>query len=701
MKFSCQPDDTATALANTRPASYAPAMSDTTTTAAPEHPILADQPPISLATARAWEKSGDVARADATYAALYNQKAPDPAIMIAWSRLRRRQGDAQNADRMLEVASRAGGGAPVLIEMAAALIDQGRAEQAAALLRQASTAGRSPAMDYQVGRWEALNRRLPQAANLFRAVTRADPNHLEARYALARTLVLMGEPAEALGAYTALLKRDPGNRQIMAELAHLHGTQGRFADALALYEKIAESGIDLVREFSQVALGMMHVCDWSARERLTARLAARMETGRPGIFETYALLAATDDPALHRRMAECFAAAIRAISAKRDRPAPRAIAAAGTRLRIGYLSGDFSQHATSLLLAGVIEAHDRGRFEIFAYDYSPDDGSPTRARILAAFDHVVRLPDTESPSASAARIAADEIDILIDLKGYTERSRTEIMALRPAPVQVNFLGYVATQAAEWIDFVIADHTILPAGQQENWSEQFIGLPGSAWPSDRTRPTPEPDTDRAAHGLPAQGTVFACFNNPFKITPETFAAWMRILHATPGSVLWLFEGNPYVAPNLRAAASAAGIDPARLVFARPATLDAHLARHACADLFLDTWPFGAHTTGVDALWAGLPVLTCPGQSAASRAGASLLHAVGLPALIATSPDDYVDHAVSLAGDPGRLATLRAQLIAARDTAPLFDATEFARGLEDAFLAMADPARQGAPTAKSFT
>jgi protein O-GlcNAc transferase len=576
--------------------------------------------------------------------------------------------------------------------MAAVLIDQGQGERAGEILRQAARSGRSPALDYEVARWEALHRRLPQAATLFRAVTRADPNHLQARYGLARTLALMGHADEAAGAYTALLKRDPDNRQILSELAYLRGTQRRFAEALALYDRLEQTGADMVREISQVALGMMHVCDWSVRESLTARLASRMSVVRPAIFETYALLAGADDPALHRRMAERFAGALRDASATRERPAPRPIGPADRRLRIGYLTGDFNQHATALLLAGVIEAHDRAAFEIFAYDYSPEDGSPMRARMVAAFEHFVRLGD-ESPSASAARIAADEIDILIDLKGYTERSRTEILCLRPAPVQVSFLGYAGTQGAEWIDYVIADATVLPPEQQSHWVEQAVRLPASAWPSDRSRPLPDAPADRAAYGLPADGVAFACFCNPFKITPAMFANWMEILRRVPGSVLWLYEANALAPGNLRREARAAGIDPARLVFAPPVALEEHLARHACADVFLDTAPFGAHTTGLDALWAGVPMVTCRGESMASLAGASLLRAAGLPELIASDNAGYVELAVGLATDPARRLALRAHLLAGRDNSPLFDAAAFARALERAFLQMAAASREG--------
>ncbi len=646
----------------------------------------------SLQAARARIVAGDLPGADALYAALYDQRAPDPAVMLEWSRLRRRAGDTKNAASMLDIAQRAGGGVPVLIEMASLLIDEQQGARAEPLLRQAARSGRSVALDYEVGRWEAMNNRLPQAAALFRGVTRAEPRHLAARYALARTLMLMGQTDEAEGAYAALLKRDPDNLRIMSELAHLHGSRARYAQALALYEKMQAAGVDVVRELSQIMLGMMHVCDWSVRDALTARLAARMRTGQPAVFETYALLAAADDPVLHRQMGEIFAGALRAVCQTRARPAPRNVGPAERRLRIGYVSGDFNQHATSLLLAGVMEAHDRTRFEVFAYDHSQEDGSPMRARMRAAFEHFVQLGD-EPPAVCAARIAADGIDILVDLKGYTERSRTEIFVLRPAPVQVQFLGYVGTQAGEWIDYVIADAIVLPQDQQTNWTEQAVRMPFSYYPNDRSRPVPAPSSDRAAQGLPADCVVFASFSNPFKITPAVFAAWMEILTRMPDSVLWLYEGNAFVAGNLRAHAAKAGVDARRLVFAQPAALDAHLARHGCIDLYLDTTPYGAHTTGADALWAGAPMLTCMGQSWASRVGASLLQAVGLPELITTDLRAYTELALSLAADAPRLAALRAHLLAARETSPLFDAVAVARGLEGAYESMAHAARQG--------
>ncbi len=637
---------------------------------------------------------GDLAQADALLRALYRPGVTDSVLMQAWGRLRRRAGDLKNAALMLEQAVRGPVGVGAMADFAAVLIDSGRLQDAATVLRQAPTptgAVRAAALEFERGRLQEASRQFDAAAATYRSAMRTDPGHSDSRLALARLLVRTGQHLEAERAYTALLTRYPDHAQALSDLGWLYGSQRRFHDSLRCYDRIEALGRDVTNNVSMVALGMMHKCDWSMRDALRDRLVARFAKNRPCVVEAYAMLALTDDPASHRQMATCMAGAMRAHTARLPRPAPRGIG--GGKLKIGFLCGDFHQHATSLLLAGVIEAFDRDRFELTAYDYSPEDNSPIRARMIAAFAHFVRLGN-ETQTQSAARIAADGIDILVDLKGYTERTRTEIMALRPAPVQASFLGYVGTLAAEWIDYVIADATVLPFSQSAHWAEKIVHLPGSYYPNDRGRPTPPPDRDRGAHGLPAEGFVFACFNNPFKLSPEFFAVWMDLLLAVPGSVLWLYEGNEFMAASLRSAAQAAGVAPDRLVFTKPASLEAHIARHGCIDLFLDTAPYGAHTTGVDALWAGVPVLTCAGASFASRVGASLLHAVGLPELITESLADYKALALALAGDAARLAALRDRLAAARDTASLFDAAAFARGLEDAFTTMAERHRAGA-------
>ncbi len=650
----------------------------------------------SLDDAQAAILRGDFSGAEAMFRALHNPVAADAAVLMAWSRLRRRVGDADGALTMLRAAAKAGGAGAVALDTASLLLDLGRVDQATPFLREAASAGKGSALDFETARWEAANRRFDRAAALFRALVKAEPRHVPARLGYARAVRDAGRLGEAETAYTALLNRAPDHATALSELAYLYGMQRKFAQALALYERLEAAGAEVTRELSQVALGVMHMCDWSQRDAILGKLAARVARPEPCIQETYALLAGVDDPVLHRQMADRFAAVLRRVSEKRLRPAARQVGPAGQRLRVGYLSGDFNQHATSLLMAGVLQAHDRSKFEVFAYDYSIEDGSATRAKMKTVFEHF-RIIEKEGPSNAAARIAADGIDILVDLKGYTERTRSEIVALRPAPVQVNFLGYVGTQGGDWIDYVIADETVLPEAEYANWTETPVLMPASYYPNDRGRPATPAQADRAAHGLPADAVVFCCFNNPFKISPEIFAVWMGLLRDVAGSVLWLYEGNEFMAGNLRAAAAAAGVDPGRLYFAKPMTLEAHLARHACADMFLDTTPYGAHTTGADALWAGLPIVTCLGRSFASRVGGSLLRAVGLPELVCSTLEDYAALARALAADAPRRASLRNHLIAARETAPLFDAVAFCRTLERAYSEMAARAREGLPAA----
>jgi protein O-GlcNAc transferase len=646
----------------------------------------------TLNTARAREAEGDLAGAEAVYRALHNPNIADPALLIGWSRLRRRLGDQQNAAAMLQAADRAGGGPAVLVDMAGLLLDQGRADDATPLLQRAAQAGRGPALDFEVARWESAHGRHEQAATLYRALMKHDPKQLAPRLGYARCQVALNRPAEAETAYTSLLQRDPKNLQALAEFAALQARQNRFAQAVALYDRMEAAGSDVVHELSQIALAQMFLCIWDGREALLDRLAARVRNPKPCIMDTTALLAGRDDPELHRQMGERMAGALQAVSARRERPAPRPVGPADRKLRIGYLCGSFTQHTIGMQLAGVLEAHDRDRFELTAYDYSPEDSSLVRARIKAAFQTWVDI-SAIGPVTAAQRIVADEIDVLVDLNGYTQGTRSEIIVLRPAPIQVNFLGYPATQAGEWTDYVIADTTVLPDTEFANWTEQPVLMPYSCIPNDRTRPAPEPEIDRFAQGLPAEAVVFAAFTNPFRISPEIFTAWMDILRAVPGSALWLFEANTVMAANLRTAAQGHGIDPDRLVLAPAIALEQHIARHACADLFLDTFPSSAHTAVADALWAGLPAITYAGSAWPSRTGASLLRAAKLPDLVTHSLEAYTSLAISLAGDPNLRTSLRTHLLKARDAAPIFDAEQFARGLESAYTTMAERARAG--------
>ena len=364
-------------------------------------------------------------------------------------------------------------------------------------------------------------------------------------------------------------------------------------------------------------------------------------------------------------------------------------------MRIGYLSSDFHDHATAYLIAELIERHDRDRFEIHGYSYGADPGGDMRARLVSAFDRFSDI-DALSHRDAAARIRADDIDILVDLKGHTYRARPKILAFRPAPVQVNYLGFPGTMGAPFIDYIVADNFIVPRDRQMLFAEKLAYLPDCYQPND-TRREIAAAPSRAECGLPAQGFVFCGFNNSFKITPAFFAIWMRLLQQVPGSVLWLLESNALVRRNLSAAAFAADVDPARLVFAPILKHRDHLARHRHADLFLDTLPCNAHTTASDALWAGLPVLTCAGETFAGRVAGSIVRAVGLAELVASSPRDYEALALALARDPARLDDIRSRLDAGRASLPLFDMAKHTRDLEALYTRMDENWRSSRPAA----
>ena len=355
---------------------------------------------------------------------------------------------------------------------------------------------------------------------------------------------------------------------------------------------------------------------------------------------------------------------------------------ADDRIRLGYVSANFHDHAVAHLMAELFEIHDRKRFEVFGFDYGPNDDSPIRLRLEQAFDHFVDV--RELNDAEAAQKMADlEIDIAVDLMGYTGDSRPAILAHRPAPVQVNYLGYPGTMGAEFIDYILVDPFVVPAEQQPYFTEKLVHLPDCYQVNDSKRPIAPVTPLRAACGLPEEGFVFCCFNNNYKITATIFDIWMRLLQGVAGSVLWLLRDNEVAERNLRNEAQARDVEPERLIFAPRVKAPAHLARHRVADLFLDTLQYNAHTTASDALWAGLPVLTCPGRTFAGRVAGSLLRASGLPELVTNSLGDYESLALKLASNPEQLHRLRNNLAANRATAPLFDTDRFRQHIEAAY------------------
>ncbi|HUO54693.1 MAG TPA: UDP-N-acetylglucosamine-peptide N-acetylglucosaminyltransferase [Rhodoblastus sp.] len=439
-----------------------------------------------------------------------------------------------------------------------------------------------------------------------------------------------------------------------------------------------------------------HMCEWEHFDRRQAYVRARLAESEGDRLSPFLLLAEPGVTGAEHRLAseQWMRGRIEVASAERERldfkfPDRRR---SGRPIKLGYLSNDFHDHATAILLIEMLEAHDRARFETRAYSYGADDGKTMRPRLVQAFDHFTDIGALSDIEAAQA-IHRDDVDILIDLKGFTRNSRTSILALRPAPIQVNFLGYPGTLGPGLCDYIITDSFCTPAASAPDFDEAFACLPHSYQPRGQ-RAGLAAAPPRGALGLPETGVVFCCFNQAYKFTPEVFDVWGRLLAAVPGSVLWLLAA-PWAEGNLRNAARAQGVDGSRLIFAPDMPQADHLARLQRADLAFDTSPYGAHTTASDALWAGVPIITLPGATFASRVAGSLLHAVGMPELIATDEDDYFALAFGLAQDSGALARCKAKLAANRLTEPLFDVEAYTRAIESLFATMWLRYRDGLP------
>ena len=455
----------------------------------------------------------------------------------------------------------------------------------------------------------------------------------------------------------------------------------RLDEALASYDKALALKPDHAHAFSGIADCVNRICDWRRMKNVADDVIAHVAEER-SIISPFLLLGYSGDPALQLQCARNFVAD--------EVPSlPRPLWTGETwrhdKLRVAYLSADFHGHATTCLMAELFERHDRSRFEIIGVSFGVDDRSEMRKRLVAAFD---QFHDVRGKSdGEVAKLLHDlQVDIAIDLKGHTQDLRPGILAYRPAPIQASYLGFPGTMGAEFIDYIIADKTVAPFEHQPFYTEKIVHLPDCYQVNDAKRKIAERMPTRQEAGLPEKGFVFCCFNNNWKITPDVFSVWMRLLHAVEGSVLWLLGDNESAERNLRMEAQARGIDPARLVFASRLPLDEHLARHRVADLFLDTLPYNAHTTASDALWTGLPVLTREGTAFAGRVAASLLSAIGLPELVTHSIEDYEALALRLAKNPSLLEEYRNRLATNRLTYPLFDTERFRRHIEAAYLQM---------------
>ena len=585
------------------------------------------------------------------------------------------------------------GHADACINLGNVRAEQGRHAEAQTLYEKALRAGaQGYEAHYNLGSLFRLQGRLKDAITHYREALARAPGRAVIHNDLGSAYRQAGDLEAATACYRKAIETDPGDAHARYNLAETLKLQGRLDEAMRWYEEALAINPDFIRALSGLIHMRQHVCQWEGIEDLWERLRRDMrstpDAARVSPFSILSL------PTTAAEQLACAKAWVQ------QEVAPLAAAAAGLRfdfsgrqrrepgkLRIGYLSWDFHKHATSYLIAELFELHDRGRFEIVGYDTGPDDGSAIRERIKKACDHFVVLAD-DSFIDAAERIYRDGVDILVDLKGYTQGARPEIMALRPAPVQVNWLGYPGTMGADFIDYIIADNFIIPDKFERFYSETVVRLPDCYQINDRRREVSERTPSPEECGLPSGGFVFCCFNQAYKILPEVFALWMRLLHAVPGSVLWLLEANRWEADNLRRTAAASGIAPERLVFAPRRPLPDHLARYRLADLALDTFPYTSHTTASDALWMGCPLVTCAGETFASRVAGSILINAGLRELVMASLAEYERLAIDLATAPEKLQNIRRRLREGRATCPLFDTPRFTRNLEAAYEKMFD-------------
>lgn len=527
------------------------------------------------------------------------------------------------------------------------------------------------------------------AAAARRALSKGMAAHPAAWANLAAALLDQEKRDEAAAALVRALALAPQMGEGWVNLAAAlkdAGRDARVVDALrrALTCGLSDSGGAL----AQLSQALRRLCRWDALAEVSARLRTMAAAGssrriHPWIFLNEGAGRAAERDAARRYVAGRVAG-LRPLPPPHRVPPP-ASGRFGERLRIGYLSSDFQEHATALLLVETLEKHDRSRVEAFLYSYGPDDAGPMRRRIAAAADRFVDVRAL-SHTAAAERIRADGVDVLVDLKGHTQGARPAIAALRPAPVQAQWLGYPGTMGAPFIDFIIADAEVAPPEHQADYDERVVRLPGSCQPNDGGRRIDSTTPERAELGLPDDAFVFCGFNAAYKLNSAVFDVWCGLLRAVPEAVLWLLEPEAEAAANLRREADKRGVAGERLIFAPRRPQSAYLAQYRRADLFLDAWPVGAHTTAGDALWAGLPVLTWAGPTFAGRVAAGLLRALGLPELIAASPDDYAERALRLVGDRPALASIRDRLATARTASGVFDGGAFARKLEDAFFEM---------------
>lgn len=535
------------------------------------------------------------------------------------------------------------------------------------------------------------SRRLPEALASFDRALELQPNYSEALSNRGHVYWQLKKNDCAFADVEKALQLNPERVESLFIMGGLYREAKRYQEALRQFELAYRLNPEFPGLLINIAMVKTAICSWAGlMGGILPRLEKQIKQGAEGVIP-FPILGLADSPDLQLSAATVF---VNAEHPGNPSMGPVVLGKPQGKIRVAYYSADFHHHATTILMAELFELHDRDRFEWFAFSFGRETQDDMRLRVRQQFDHFYDVRD-RSDEEIAAFSRELGIDIAIDLKGFTTDSRFGIFSYRCAPVQVSYIGYPGSTGAPYMDYVIADKVVVPPSQQHFFSEKLVYLPNSYQVNDSKRRISDREFSRAELGLPDDGFVFCCFNNNYKIVPSVFDGWMRILQAVEGSVLWLLEDNPLAADNLRREAVARGVAAERLVFAPRMPLDEHLARHRHADLFLDTLPYNAHTTASDALWAGLPVLTCAGSAFASRVAASLLYAVGLPELVVDTQQEYEARAIALAQDAQAMLALHDKLKLLLPQAPLFDTPRFARDIEAAYVAMHERALQGLP------
>jgi predicted O-linked N-acetylglucosamine transferase (SPINDLY family) len=601
---------------------------------------------------------------------------------LALARDLAQSGDLANAAGICAKILQAAPGQPHALHLLGmAAFQQGHAREAVELLRRAVRSDPHFAVaSNDLGNLLAQQGMLAEAAASYRRAIAEAPDFAEAHNNLGNLLQMASSLEEAVNCYRTALGLRPGYAEAFRNLGSALRRLGRPDEAATALRAALAINPGFAAAIAQLAHQSKELCDWSQLDDLTAELIEIVEAGSAAV-NPFVFLSLDATPREQLLCARRWVAEHLGAAGKRP-----AASKGEDRIMVGYLSGDFQEHATAHLIAELFELHDRVRFRVIGYSYGRDDGSAARRQLRATFDGFEDLLDC-SHAESAARIRAAGVDILVDLKGYTTDARPEILVLRPAPVQVSYLVYPGTLGSDAVDYILVDPVVVPADEQPYFTEQLVHLPDCYQVNQRRRPIARHVPARHECALPEAGFVFCCFSSAYKITARMFDIWMRLLAGLPGSVLWLLEPNATAMANLRREAETRlPGGAARLVFAPSLPNPEHLARFALADLFLDTLPYNAHTLTSDALWGGCPVITCAGRAFAGRVAESLLRAVGLPELATQTLAEYETLAFDLARNPDRLQAIRGKLEANRLTTALFDSLRFTRHLESAFETM---------------